>query len=171
MTFTIASTSTHLLLCTLFIMYYIHKGINVEIPISGTCEDTDHDTNTTVTSMEVDKEKVVSNGKDCSTMEITTDCLTSETNEMNVEITVLDEEETSKKSNKNIEIGQYPYTAPKDNIESPKVPEKSIETKFICLPVSNDETELNPGEHSALYGLECVQILDQMAFDDDDNEY
>ena len=145
--------------------------MNMAIPTSRTGKDTGHDTNATVTSIEVNDEKVLNDWKECSTMEIRTDCLTCEDQDMTAVKAVLDEEETTKNSNKNIEKGQYSYTAPEDNIEISKVPEKSMETKFICLPVSNDETHFNPGEHSALYGLECVQILDQIAFEEGDNDY
>ena len=128
-------------------------------------------TNTTVTSIDINNAKILNNREEYSTMEVTTDCMTSKDQDMTVVGAVLKDQETAKKSNKSIEEAQYLYPVTKENIEMLKVPENSPDTKFICQPVSNDETNLNLEEQSPRYGLECVAILDEIAFDEEDNEY
>ena len=46
----------------------------------------------------------------------------------------------------------------------------TITNKFICQPVTEPTLEVKPKELSSVYGVECVQILDAIAFDDDDVE-
>ena len=56
------------------------------------------------------------------------------------------------------------------NINYQQVPDKTSENKFICEPVSNFTLEVKQKEQSSFYGVEWVEILDQIAFDDDDVE-
>ena len=62
----------------------------------------------------------------------------------------------------------YPLT--KENIMHARVPGENPENIFICLPVNDSTQEVKPKELSSVYGVECVQILDGIAFDDDDVE-
>ena len=78
--------------------------------------------------------------------------------------------ETDKKTNTKFQEKIYMYPDFKENIKGPTVPQQSIEDRFICKPVSVDESTLKQKEQSPMYGIECVQIFDEMAFDDDDDD-
>ena len=45
------------------------------------------------------------------------------------------------------------------------------ENIFICQPVDDSTQEVKPKELSYVYGVECVQILDRIAFNDEKIEY
>ena len=71
---------------------------------------------------------------------------------------------------KKIEQDLCLYPDSEMNINYQHVRDETSENNFICQPVSNSSLELNPKEDSSVYGAECVEILDQIAFDDDDIE-
>ena len=62
----------------------------------------------------------------------------------------------------------YPLT--KENIRYAQVPGENPENVFICHPVNDSTQEVKQKELSSVYGVECVQILDRIAFKDDDIE-
>ena len=62
------------------------------------------------------------------------------------------------------------YPAINGNITYKQVPGENIENEFICRPVTDSTQEVAPKELPSLYGVECVEILDRIAFNDDDIE-
>ena len=64
----------------------------------------------------------------------------------------------------------YSYPLTKENIMYARVPGENPENVFICQPVNDSTQEVKQIEPSSLYGVEYVQILDSIAFDDDDSE-
>ena len=83
-------------------------------------------------------------------------------------------EEMSAKSSseipKNLKKPSYTYPVTKEDITYSKVPGENHDTRFFCQPVTESTLEVKPRELSSVYGVECVQILDSIAFDDDDVE-
>ena len=65
----------------------------------------------------------------------------------------------------------YSYTLTKENIMYARVPGENPENVFICQPVNDSTQELASKEITSVYGVECVQILDGIAFNDDEVEY
>ena len=64
----------------------------------------------------------------------------------------------------------YVYPLTKKDIMYARVLGENPEEIFICQPVNDSTQEVAPEKLSSVYGVECVQILDGIAFKDDDIE-
>ena len=74
------------------------------------------------------------------------------------------------KTNMNIESNIYKYTGIEEGIKKNKVPEKLMDDRFICQPVSIEESTIKQKESTDIYGVDCVQFLDQIVFESDKEE-
>ena len=77
---------------------------------------------------------------------------------------------SSSGESKNLQKSSLTYPVTEEDIMYSKVPGEHLDTRFICQPVTESTLEVKPRELSSVYGVECVQILDAIAFDDDDVE-
>ena len=69
-----------------------------------------------------------------------------------------------------LQTNKCSYPAIDGNITYEQVRGENIENEFICKPVNDLTREVAPKELPSLYGVECVEILDRIAFNDDDIE-
>ena len=69
-----------------------------------------------------------------------------------------------------LETNKCSYPVLDGNITYEQVWGENIENEFICRPVTDSTQEVAPKELPSLYGVECVEILDRIAFNDDDIE-
>ena len=77
---------------------------------------------------------------------------------------------SSSGESKNLQKSSYTYPVTKEDLMYSKVPAENLESRFICQPLTESTLEVESRELSSVYGVECVQILDSIAFDDDDVE-
>ena len=58
------------------------------------------------------------------------------------------------------------YPDKEQYIKNVQVPEKLMDERFICQPVSTDESRIELKETTQDYGVDYVEFLDQIAFED-----
>ena len=78
--------------------------------------------------------------------------------------------EKNQNSKISLQSDKCSYSAINGNITHKQVPGENIENEFICRPVTDSTQEVALKELPSLYGVECVEILDRIAFNDDDIE-
>ena len=87
--------------------------------------------------------------------------VTKETNVSSV--TASTEKNTPKKNSRN----EYMYTGPNLYMPSTQGPVQEKELIFCSEIVEEEEEELDLAKNNILYAAECVQILDQIPFEED----